>query len=37
MSAGIFLYSLLGGLGLIFLIFLLTPAGKRWVKWLDSK
>ncbi len=36
MSSGILLYSLLGGFGLILLIFLLTPAGKRWVKSLDK-
>lgn len=31
MSAGIMLYSILGGIGLILLIFILTPAGRRWL------
>ncbi len=31
MSAGIYLYSMLGIIGLAILIFILTPAGKRWL------
>ncbi len=36
MSAAILLYSILGGLGLAYLIFILTPAGKRWIRSWDK-
>lgn len=36
MSAAVLLYSILGGLGLIYLIFILTPTGKRWLRSLDK-
>lgn len=36
MEAWHVLYGMLGIIGLAILIFLLTPAGKRWVKSLDK-
>lgn len=37
MSAGFVLYGILGFIAFGLLIFLLTPAGRRWVEWLGDK
>lgn len=36
MSAAVTLYSIIGGLALVYLIFILTPAGQRWLRSLDK-
>lgn len=36
MSAGLIFYCVLGGLALVYLIFILTPAGKRWIRSWDK-